>query len=428
MRHETPVTEGPGTPETRRASLRHHRLILLGCTLALLHPAPIAAEPAGAASANLLGWPIPTRTARPWSRWWWLGSAVDRPNIERLLSEYHDAGLGGVEICPIYGAKGYEDRFIEFLSPQWMDMLAATTRDAARLDMGVDMTTGTGWPMGGPWVPADEASESVSLRQIPVAANGRVPDLAQVLAPDTGPRRAATATARILVCLRAVSPGGLQVDLTDRVHSGVLVWAPPGKGWSLYALTAEQPVHWAGPLHILLDFFCARDLIHRRLIGKFGLEFVLPFCVRRIGQPLFRRARRLQRREDVGRTAGRRDGDEHIARATKPAHLTLKCAIEAVIVSDRGQHRRIGRERDGRQRIAVEIQTGQKFAGYMLGIGGAAAVAGEQELAAAAEAARNRFRNGVDRTAQLHIARRAVERLARPAEMRHDHVIRLAHG
>ena len=104
------------------------------------------------------------------------------------------------------------------------------------------MTTGTGWPMGGPWVPADEASESVSLRQIPVAANGRVPDLAQVLAPDTGPRRAATATARILVCLRAVSPGGLQVDLTDRVHSGVLVWAPPGKGWSLYALTAEQPV------------------------------------------------------------------------------------------------------------------------------------------------------------------------------------------
>ncbi|HEY4988720.1 MAG TPA: glycosyl hydrolase, partial [Opitutaceae bacterium] len=132
-------------------------------TMALPHPLRIAlaaflfssgasAEPVGApaAPAGAIAWPSPTRTARPWTRWWWLGSAVDAPNIERLLCEYRDAGLGGVEICPIYGAKGYEKRFIDYLSPQWMEMLSVTTRTAARLDMGVDLTTGTGWPMGGP--------------------------------------------------------------------------------------------------------------------------------------------------------------------------------------------------------------------------------------------------------------------------------------
>src|SRR5262245_47126217 len=63
-----------------------------------------------------LGWPAPVGENRPWTRWWWMGSAVDTTNLTRLLTEYQKAGIGGVEICPIYGAKGYEDRFIEFLS------------------------------------------------------------------------------------------------------------------------------------------------------------------------------------------------------------------------------------------------------------------------------------------------------------------------
>src|ERR1039458_4428847 len=47
-----------------------------------------------------LAWPAPTQTTRPWTRWWWLGSGVDAPNLQRLLTAYRDAGLGGGEICP----------------------------------------------------------------------------------------------------------------------------------------------------------------------------------------------------------------------------------------------------------------------------------------------------------------------------------------
>jgi hypothetical protein len=222
--------------------MSRHRLVPIVCALAFLLAAPPTARAEGADSPTPLGWPTPTRTARPWSRWWWLGSAVDRPNIERLLAQYRDAGLGGVEICPIYGAKGYEARFIDYLSRRWMDMLAATTDSAARLDMGVDMTTGTGWPMGGPWVPADEASESVTLRRIPLTTNGPLPGLSQFLPPERGAQSTGPAAARVLICLRAVGPGGSQVDLTNRFHSGVLDWAPPGNGWSLYALSSRQPI------------------------------------------------------------------------------------------------------------------------------------------------------------------------------------------
>src|SRR5581483_6400920 len=116
-----------------------------------------------------LAWPTVTAESRPWSRWWWLGSAVDRENLSALLQQYQQAGLGGVEICPIYGAKGYEGRFIDFLSPKWMEMLAHTTAEAKRLGLGVDLTTGTGWPCGGPTVTAEDASARAVLKSYNIA-------------------------------------------------------------------------------------------------------------------------------------------------------------------------------------------------------------------------------------------------------------------
>ena len=107
-----------------------------------------------------LEWPAVTPTMRPWCYWWWMGSAVDKPNLTRELEAYHDAGVGGVHIIPIYGAKGYERDFIKYLSPDWMDMLRHVGNETRRLDMGYDMTTGTGWCFGGPNVADREAVRS----------------------------------------------------------------------------------------------------------------------------------------------------------------------------------------------------------------------------------------------------------------------------
>jgi hypothetical protein len=68
-----------------------------------------------AASADL-AWPKIERTHKPWTRWWWPGSAVDKPNLSRELNAISELGFGGVEITPIYGAKGAESRFIPYLS------------------------------------------------------------------------------------------------------------------------------------------------------------------------------------------------------------------------------------------------------------------------------------------------------------------------
>lgn len=120
------------------------------------------------ARADHPAWPEITRENKPWTRWWWPGSAVDRASLTAQLEQLAAAGIGGVEITPIYGAKGQESRYLKFLSPEWMAMLEHTGREARRLGLGVDMATGTGWPFGGPWV--DEAH----ALQRPVLREGRV--------------------------------------------------------------------------------------------------------------------------------------------------------------------------------------------------------------------------------------------------------------
>jgi hypothetical protein len=92
-----------------------------------------------------------------------MGSAVDSAGITSALTTYHDAGIGGVEIAPIYGAKGFEARYVDFLSPAWMQLLNFTTTTAGRLQMGVDLTTGTGWPFGGPQVDLAHAAARLEL-------------------------------------------------------------------------------------------------------------------------------------------------------------------------------------------------------------------------------------------------------------------------
>ena len=106
-------------------------------------------------------WPEVKQEAKPGTRWWWMGSAVDSANLTLNLELYAKAGIGAVEITPIYGVVGNEKNDIDFLSPRWMRMLGHTEAEGKRLGIEIDMNTGTGWPFGGPEVTVDEAATRV---------------------------------------------------------------------------------------------------------------------------------------------------------------------------------------------------------------------------------------------------------------------------
>ncbi|MBN2133212.1 MAG: hypothetical protein JW741_27180 [Sedimentisphaerales bacterium] len=109
-------------------------------------------------------WPFAIEVQhRPGTYWWSPGSAWDRESIDWNLENLKKGGIGTVHIVPIYGAKGYEARYIEYLSADWIDSLQYIVRRAGALGMQVDMTTGTGWCFGGPDLPQEHWDTAASL-------------------------------------------------------------------------------------------------------------------------------------------------------------------------------------------------------------------------------------------------------------------------
>ena len=107
----------------------------------------------------------PPLDCRPKTRWWWYGGAVTRGEIARELESMRDAGIGGAEIQPVYPvAIDDPDRGIlniPFFSARWYDLLAFTVEQGNRLGLEVDLTLGSGWPFGGPFVQLDQAARRI---------------------------------------------------------------------------------------------------------------------------------------------------------------------------------------------------------------------------------------------------------------------------
>ena len=200
-----------------------------------------------------------------------MGSAVDKQNIQKLLVQYAQAGIGGVEIAPIYGAKGYESRYIEFLSPQWIDHLQFTGRTADSLGMGLDLTQGTGWPFGGPQVTPEHAAAKLIVQSYTLAAGKKLSEPILVKDPKQQPFTTK------LQALMAYGPKGEIQDITNNVNEkGELNWTPESGTWQLFAAflgRTGQMVKRAAPGGAGLTLNHISDQAVQAYLNRFNLAF-----------------------------------------------------------------------------------------------------------------------------------------------------------
>lgn len=183
----------------------------------------------GVAAQN---WPEVRPETRPGSRWWWLGSAVDKDNLNYNLKEYGKAGLGSLEVTPIYGVKGNESHNIRFLSPEWMEMFRYTQEVGKTNGIDIDMNTGTGWPFGGPEVSLSQAAAKAIFECYEV--KGGEPVKLEINIRD--PKEQKQRDVAYLDCLMAYGADGKVVNLTRKVKDGYLQWNAPAGDWKLVAL------------------------------------------------------------------------------------------------------------------------------------------------------------------------------------------------
>jgi len=211
------------------------------------------------------GWPQITKQTKPWSRWWWMGSGVNPSDLKAAMEAYSKAGLGGLEITPIYGVHGYENRFINFLSPDWVKNFEYTLQEGKQLDLGIDMAMASGWPFGGLWVTPEDACKYMSVRSYNLKEGEQLqekvtmvqePMLRTISRPKlkiTDLKYPVSANAdsmqnwaieqvrysipMLLQALMAYSDKGVILNLTTKVDSdGKLNWTAPAGLWKLFAV------------------------------------------------------------------------------------------------------------------------------------------------------------------------------------------------
>ncbi len=245
-----------------------------------------------ALNAQQLPWPEIERETRPWTRWWWPGNIVNSGDITASLETYKKAGLGGVEITPIYGVKGHEDKFIDYLSPEWMEMLVHTLKEAERLGLGVDLANASGWPFGGPWVDPVDASRNINYKTYSLSGGEKLnekiefiqqpllrpvgvkPDMSVLVDPISKNKNLqlyALDQIRFekplpLQAIIGYSDKGEFEDLTGRVTAeGELDWIAPEGSWTIWALFQGwhgKMVERAGPggEGYVIDHFSGRAI------------------------------------------------------------------------------------------------------------------------------------------------------------------------
>ena len=237
-------------------------------------------------------WPEITMTNKPWTRWWWPASAVGPQDIDTMLTQYSKAGLGGVEVTTIYGVKGYEDKFLDYLSPEWMDLFCHTLDKAKEMGVGVDLANASGWPFGGPWVEVEDACRYLAYKTFRLKGGERLEDKVEYvqtpmvrsigikttidkldypIAKNDSLQQYAFEQVRYpvsvpLIALTANSSDGRYEDLTALVkEDGSLDWTAPEGDWTLCALFLGwhgKLVERAGPggEGDVIDHFSARAI------------------------------------------------------------------------------------------------------------------------------------------------------------------------
>ncbi len=106
----------------------------------------------------------PPSEYHPFVRWWWNGDKVEAEELVREMRLLKEAGIGGVEINPI-AFPTYCDSLgkvsLQWLSPEWIDMLKVCFDEADSLDMTCDLLVGSGWPFGAEFLKEDERAQIV---------------------------------------------------------------------------------------------------------------------------------------------------------------------------------------------------------------------------------------------------------------------------
>jgi hypothetical protein len=210
-------------------------------------------------------WQDPPRSMHPYIRWWWPGNAVDTEELLAELDSIYRAGFGGVELQTLtigmtqQHLREQEQTIYQVGSPAYLENVKAVMVEAKGLGMTVDLTLGSGWSSGGPFI---EHFPEQQLLASSLDVTG--PRMLDTLLPaasepayvtrtnwvikntiglfDTQVKRRAVVAAKIDLETSPPTLTGL-IDISDRVSGDSIRWQVPAGEHRIIALYQNNAAH-----------------------------------------------------------------------------------------------------------------------------------------------------------------------------------------
>lgn len=298
-------------------------LLLAGCgssgsgggAIAPEDPSPLPPEP-GFSVERLVS---PPASYGPWVRWWWPGNDVTDEELAREVDVLADAGFAGAEIQAFDAAldpdapKSELDRRRSFGGTSYYAHVRTVGERAAARGFTIDLTLGSGWPVGGQHVAPEQSIQTLLWSEDgvdgpgPVSLDLATPDrpifyvVAQILQLVGEPqaRWEGDRAERVAVFAYRVTGGGRSsnpldlfdaieldassaIDLTSAVAAdGTLIWQAPEGRWQVVAFfnapDGEYPLLNAEPESGYVVDHLDAGLVESELEYRFGASTGLGF-------------------------------------------------------------------------------------------------------------------------------------------------------
>jgi len=124
------------------------------------------------------GFAHPPHSARPWVYWYFMDGNLTREGMTADLEAMKRAGIGGAIFLEV--DLGVPRGPVDFMSPQWLDLIAHAAHEADRLGIEIALGSGPGWcGTGGPWVKPEQSMQHLVASETnvtgPLKWNGELP-------------------------------------------------------------------------------------------------------------------------------------------------------------------------------------------------------------------------------------------------------------
>jgi hypothetical protein len=211
----------------------------------------------------------PGKEYRPWTVWWWFGNATPVEDLRWELAQMDEAGIGGVEINPVYALS---EGGVALYSKEWREKFVAVVAEAERRGMTVVLRVGSGWPFGGPWIEEKDASRGVERAVVEIT------DARTVLKEVPRPAKYSNWRAEKLLRVVAWSRGTGETVVLPVPDANGWKWSLPAGRWQMSAVwqsVTGQRVKRAAPggEGLVLDHFRAAALdVQLKQLEAFAAE------------------------------------------------------------------------------------------------------------------------------------------------------------